>query len=470
VVVVCQKCRTRFQLDEARIPAKGVRVRCSKCKHAFFVAPPATDDSTLHRLAEQAAATGRPAKPKPGPEVDLPGPGEADDSRFAAAAAAAGEAAEDDWEFNTDTPGRGQELGGFDDSTPPPAEITDSEPTENDAVDSFFELDGLRDPGPERGAEAPAGPAAPAARATAPAPAARPAAAPPKPAPARPARAKSPIEPEQEVGFEDLGDPDSWDFGSGAKRGDPPPPPPKAKTSPKGKERARPPVAEAAPPARVRTVAAPAAPIGRAGAVAQAAAWVLAFGLFGFGLRGVLVPGEAVVHFPASALGGLEVGSLRVRHVENFWAGPLVVVAGELRNPGGAPAQAGVVPRLRIRDAGGASLDVAAPWLGAERTEQALREQDPAELGAELARSARALAERRLAPQESVRVQAVLAGLPPGAAGFAVEGAPLGSVPAAAPSAEAPAAAAAEPAPAPAEPGSGEPAAAEPVAGAPAAP
>jgi len=204
------------------------------------------------------------------------------------------------------------------------------------------------------------------------------------------------------------------------------------------------------------------APIGRAGAVAHAAAWVLAFGLFGFGLRGVLVPGEAAVQFPAAALGSLEVGSLRVRHVENFWAGPLVVVAGELRNPGGAPAKAGAVPRLRIRDAAGASLDVAAPWLGAELTEQALRERDPAELAAELARSARALAERSLAPQESVRVQAVLAGLPSGAAGFVVEGAPLASIPESAPSAEAPAAEAGEPV-------AGQPVG-EPSAGAPTAP
>jgi hypothetical protein len=198
------------------------------------------------------------------------------------------------------------------------------------------------------------------------------------------------------------------------------------------------------------------APIGRAGAIAQAAAWVVAFSLFGFGLRGVLVPGETAAHFPAAAVGGLEVGSLRVRHVENFWAGPLVVVAGELRNPGGAPAKAGVVPRLRIHDAAGTSLEVTAPWLGAERTEQALREQDPAELGAELARSARALAERSLAPDESVRVQAVLAGLPPGAAGFAVEGAPLASVPEPAPRAAAPAGEAA---------GRDEPAAGEPAVG-----
>ena len=39
MVVVCEKCDTRFHLDDTRVPAKGARVRCSRCKHAFFVQP-----------------------------------------------------------------------------------------------------------------------------------------------------------------------------------------------------------------------------------------------------------------------------------------------------------------------------------------------------------------------------------------------------------------------------------------------
>jgi predicted Zn finger-like uncharacterized protein len=460
VVVVCQKCRTRFQLDGERIPAKGVRVRCSKCKHAFFVAPPATEDSTLHRLAEQAAATGRAAKAKPGPGVDLPGPGEAERSRFAASAAAAGEG-EDDWQFNTDTPGEGDVLDGFDDSTPPPAEITDSEPTESDSVESFFELDGLRDPGPERGNE-PAGKSAATA------------ASPPREA-AKP-RAKSPIEPEQEVGFEDLGNPESWDFGKEAKRSQPAAAQPRAAKpaaprKSKAEARAAAEEAEAAP---LRTIAAPPPPVGRVGALANAAAWVLAFALFGFGLRGVLAPGAAVAHFPAAPIGALELGSLRVRHVENFWAGPLVVVSGELRNPGSAPAKAGAVPRVRVADAAGAPVEIAAPWFGSELSERELREEDPAALGAELARSARSLAGRSLAPGESIPVQAVLAGLAPGAGALDVEAAPFAALPATSPEvpaaaavAEVPAAPAApevpDAAPAP-EDGGAPPPAAEPAA------
>ena len=40
MVIVCEKCDTRFQLDDSRVPAKGARVRCSRCKHAFFVKHP----------------------------------------------------------------------------------------------------------------------------------------------------------------------------------------------------------------------------------------------------------------------------------------------------------------------------------------------------------------------------------------------------------------------------------------------
>ena len=39
MIVTCEGCQTRFQLDDERIPSEGVRVRCSCCRHGFFVAP-----------------------------------------------------------------------------------------------------------------------------------------------------------------------------------------------------------------------------------------------------------------------------------------------------------------------------------------------------------------------------------------------------------------------------------------------
>ena len=64
MIVTCEECSTSFQLDESRIPASGARVRCSRCKHAFFLPNPATSESdALHSIAEQAAGSDAAAAP-----------------------------------------------------------------------------------------------------------------------------------------------------------------------------------------------------------------------------------------------------------------------------------------------------------------------------------------------------------------------------------------------------------------------
>ena len=40
MVVTCSSCLTKFNLDDSRIQSKGVKVRCSRCKHIFYVVPP----------------------------------------------------------------------------------------------------------------------------------------------------------------------------------------------------------------------------------------------------------------------------------------------------------------------------------------------------------------------------------------------------------------------------------------------
>lgn len=37
MIIQCEKCRTRFKLDDSRITDSGVRVRCSRCSHTFVV-------------------------------------------------------------------------------------------------------------------------------------------------------------------------------------------------------------------------------------------------------------------------------------------------------------------------------------------------------------------------------------------------------------------------------------------------
>jgi len=52
LIITCAECATQFQLEEARVPESGIRVRCSVCKHAFFVAhPDALDDEASDPVA-----------------------------------------------------------------------------------------------------------------------------------------------------------------------------------------------------------------------------------------------------------------------------------------------------------------------------------------------------------------------------------------------------------------------------------
>ena len=39
MTVECENCKTRFHVADARIPAKGARVRCSRCHHRFHITP-----------------------------------------------------------------------------------------------------------------------------------------------------------------------------------------------------------------------------------------------------------------------------------------------------------------------------------------------------------------------------------------------------------------------------------------------
>jgi len=41
MVITCPECSTKFRLDDAHVPEKGAKVRCSKCQHVFQVQKPA---------------------------------------------------------------------------------------------------------------------------------------------------------------------------------------------------------------------------------------------------------------------------------------------------------------------------------------------------------------------------------------------------------------------------------------------
>ncbi len=40
MIITCASCLTKFNLDDSRISPKGVKVRCSRCHHVFYVVPP----------------------------------------------------------------------------------------------------------------------------------------------------------------------------------------------------------------------------------------------------------------------------------------------------------------------------------------------------------------------------------------------------------------------------------------------
>jgi predicted Zn finger-like uncharacterized protein len=40
MIVTCASCLTKFNLDNSRIPSKGTKVRCSRCRHIFYIVPP----------------------------------------------------------------------------------------------------------------------------------------------------------------------------------------------------------------------------------------------------------------------------------------------------------------------------------------------------------------------------------------------------------------------------------------------
>ncbi len=39
MIITCTSCLTKFNLDDSRIPARGAKVRCSRCRHVFHVPP-----------------------------------------------------------------------------------------------------------------------------------------------------------------------------------------------------------------------------------------------------------------------------------------------------------------------------------------------------------------------------------------------------------------------------------------------
>lgn len=66
MIIQCDKCSTKFKLDESKITGKGIRVRCTKCQNVFAVTPPeapaapppADEDFVFNAQAQEGASGG----------------------------------------------------------------------------------------------------------------------------------------------------------------------------------------------------------------------------------------------------------------------------------------------------------------------------------------------------------------------------------------------------------------------------
>jgi predicted Zn finger-like uncharacterized protein len=385
LVIACERCSTRFHLDEGRIPAGGARVRCSRCKHAFFVAGPgASSDDAVHAVAADAAAHAARA-----PEA-TEDPPEAPAVRVSGRTPSAREDEESDWQFNLDpAPERGEEPRIRTRARP-------EQPTEPRVA--VPPRRAVRQPEPEIGVEA--------------------LESFPESAPLGERFAEE-SEDESGPSLEDLGSPESWSFFSeeeGSRHeavAEPAPHP--ARSEPAVAAVPAQPRGEAAPRTRRPTL-----PEQRLPGLARRGAWLLLAALGLLGLYGALRAGRPLPAPPAAllAVGGLSAEGLRGRIIENAATGPVLLVSGAFVNRGQGPLAPGPSLRVRLVDRRGRALDVPAAAAGSAVSEASLREEAPAVLHPRLDRAAVELAHRTLAPGERVDFQALFEKVPPDAAGF----------------------------------------------------
>jgi len=75
MIITCASCLTKFNLDDSRITLKGVKVRCSRCKHVFYVVPPPEtkeevieDFESFAKYHEELMTPGQKEVERPAPE------------------------------------------------------------------------------------------------------------------------------------------------------------------------------------------------------------------------------------------------------------------------------------------------------------------------------------------------------------------------------------------------------------------
>lgn len=422
MIITCEQCQAQFQLPDERIPAKGARVRCSKCKHAFFVAHPGDSgrapapSEDVVRSAESTASA-KPAAPKPQSAVP-PGSRSAPTSNFDR------EDEVGDWGFNEDEKAKSGSFGKAK-ALPDAALFEEPNPDLNNASaltedDSPMGApDGLGFAGEDEGEMQSSAPTEGVGGDFADLfPEEQPAAASPVPEQAEKAPTAS----------DGLGNFDDWDFfGDGKTKS----------------------VAEAAPPSGTEDFfdslgtadqkpslpnVAPVVVAPLKKAPSPLPPWFdLASSIAGWSVVAIMVlviafesmtPAET---FVAPKEGSLKIGALaadgvRGRMIENAVSGMVYVVSGQLRNDSKAPAAAGTALRVVLIDErGNAIANTGAAMAGFALADYQLREEKADELQKRLETDAAQLAWTNLASAETVQFNALFLSMPSDAVGFRIE-------------------------------------------------
>jgi len=427
VVVVCEKCDTRFYLDDSKVPAKGARVRCSRCKHAFFITPPgrAQAEAIDEVVAEVASAGGTPL---PEPTRDLPDPnqlGRAPEptGQLGAEERGSGEFEEEEWEFNDDSPPEIPAEAPLQ-ARPEPSVVAEpepagleppAEPAKAEVADPLGEPESGMLPGEKS----------------------------PQIDPVEAIRAR---DAELDLSFAgDLGSPEEWDFVGEAG------PEPPAEWLPE--ESAPEPAVsvtdevEAAPPSPALADSPTAAPAAQQApdripwatrllGPASVGGWIVVALAFTVGISSVFT--QPAVRSAVSAepveipVSGLTITATEVkgRLIENALAGNLLVVSGNLENRGSSAATPRRAVWVQLVSGDGEPIEGATAAAGRALDERSLRERDPNSLRRELEHSALERADRPLRPGERIRFDAVFEAVPESATGWVLESASLPSYPA----------------------------------------
>jgi len=334
VIITCERCDTEFQLDDARVPMSGARVRCSRCKHAFFVMPPAASRDQVIDQAASAALAGGSAPEATEDLVDPPDAAPAPP----VSSQAQGDDSESDWQFNAELPA--------DPGDPSPdLHASGSAPAPEAREDSIGGSEADEDSGPALDLASDR-----------------------DDPPARAAVSESEDRrPPERSG--DLGSPVDWDsFDKPAER---------AALAAAAPKRADAPVLTIAEDGTSEPDPPRDLPLAARRAV-DAAGWIAVAGLCAVALvRGLAPPAPVATGWPAPAP-GLALEDVRARWLDNASLGRLYVVSGRVEN---RSSDAAALPplALELRDASGRALGAPIPLRGAVPP-GALREADAAAL------------------------------------------------------------------------------------------